>query len=73
LSILLLISSGSVTYQGENRLRVYENRVLWRGFGYKREEAREGWRKLYTYNDGRDGLYMAPNIIMVIKEKGQQH
>jgi len=43
---------------------VYENGVPWRGFGYKREEAIGDWRKLY--NEGRDGLYLAPNIIMVI-------
>jgi hypothetical protein len=36
----------SVTLTEEHRLRVFENRVLRRIFGSKREEVTEGWRKL---------------------------
>jgi hypothetical protein len=32
----------------EHRLRVFENRVLRRIFGPKRDEATEEWRKLYN-------------------------
>jgi hypothetical protein len=33
---------------GEHRLRVFENRVLRRIFGPKRDEVTEGWRKLHN-------------------------
>jgi hypothetical protein len=36
----------SVTLREELRLRVFENRVLWRIFGPKRDEVTGGWRKL---------------------------
>jgi hypothetical protein len=32
----------------EHRLRVFENKVLRRIFGLKRDEVRGGWRKLYN-------------------------
>jgi hypothetical protein len=48
----------------EHRLRVFENRVLRRIFGPKREED-GSWRKLH--NDELHSLYSSPNIIMVIK------
>jgi hypothetical protein len=31
----------------ERRLRVFENRVLWRIFGLKRDEVAGEWRKLH--------------------------
>jgi hypothetical protein len=34
--------------KGEPRLRVFENRVLKRIFGQKRDEMAEGWRKLHN-------------------------
>jgi hypothetical protein len=50
----------------ENRLRVFENRVLRRIFGPKREE--DGlWRKLHT--DELQSLYSSPNIVSVVKSK----
>jgi hypothetical protein len=54
----------SVTLREEQRLRVFENRVLRRIFGPKREED-GSWRKLH--NDELHGLYSSPNIIGVIK------
>jgi hypothetical protein len=48
----------------EYRLRVFENRVLRRIFGPKREEDRWG-RKLH--NDELHSLYSSPNIVRVIK------
>jgi hypothetical protein len=45
-------------------LRGFENRVLRRIFGPKREEDRS-WRKLH--NDKLHSLYSSPNIVRVIK------
>jgi hypothetical protein len=36
----------SLTLRGEHRLRLFENRVLRRIFGPKRDEVRGEWRKL---------------------------
>jgi hypothetical protein len=44
---------------------VFEDRVLRRMFGPKREEARGEWRKLN--NEEPNNLYCSPNIIQVIK------
>jgi hypothetical protein len=38
----------SLTVKEEHRLKVFENRMLRRLFGPKREEVTEGWRKLYN-------------------------
>jgi hypothetical protein len=37
----------SLTLREEHRLRVFENRVLRRIFGPKRDKMAEGWRKLH--------------------------
>jgi hypothetical protein len=50
----------------EHRLGVFENRVLRRIFGAKREED-GSWRKLH--NDELHSLYYSPNIIRVIKSR----
>jgi hypothetical protein len=50
----------------EQRLSVFENRVLRRIFGPKREEDRS-WRKLH--NGELRNLYSSPNIVMVIKSR----
>jgi hypothetical protein len=51
----------------EHRLRVFENRVLRRIFGPKRDEVTGGWRKLH--NKELHGLYSSPSIIRVIKAR----
>jgi hypothetical protein len=38
----------SLTLREEHRLRVFENRVLRRIFGPKRDEEKGVWRKLYN-------------------------
>jgi len=38
----------SVTLREEGRLRVFENRVLWRIFGTRRDEVTGEWRKLHS-------------------------
>jgi hypothetical protein len=50
----------------EHRLRVFENRVLRKIFGPKREED-GSWRKLH--NDELHSLYSSPNIVRVIKAR----
>jgi hypothetical protein len=51
----------SLTLRKEHRVRVFENRVLRRIFGPKRDEVKGGWRKLH--NEELCGLYSAPSII----------
>jgi hypothetical protein len=50
----------------EHRLRVFENRVLRKIFGPKRDED-GSWRKLH--NDELHSLYSSPNIVSVIKSR----
>jgi hypothetical protein len=58
----------SLTLREEQRLRVFENMVLRRIFGPKRDEATGEWRRLH--NEELNDLYSSPNIIRVIKSRG---
>jgi len=51
----------------ERRLRVFENRVLRRVFGPKRDEATVEWRKLH--NEELKDLYSLPNTARVVKSR----
>jgi hypothetical protein len=51
----------SLTSREEHRLRVFENRVLRRIFGPKRDDVTGDWRKLD--NEELHNLYCLPNII----------
>jgi hypothetical protein len=51
----------------EQRVRVFENRVLRRIFGPKRDDVTAEWRRLY--NEKLNDLYSSPNIIRVIKSR----
>ena len=55
----------SLTLREERRLRVFENRVLRRVFGSKRDELTLEWRKLR--NEELSDLYSLPNIVRVVK------
>jgi hypothetical protein len=46
---------------------VFENRVLRRIFGPKRDEVTREWRKLH--NEKLIDLYCSPNIVRVIKSR----
>jgi hypothetical protein len=47
---------------------VFENRVLRRIFGPKRDEVVGGWRKLH--NEELRGLYSSPSINRILKSRG---
>jgi len=49
------------------RLRLFENRVLRRTFGPKRDKVTRAWRKLLKgeFNN----LYSSPNIVWMIKSE----
>jgi len=51
----------------ERRLRVFENRVLRRIFGPKRDEVTGEWRKLH--NEELNDLYCSPKFVRVIKSR----
>jgi hypothetical protein len=57
----------SLTLSEEHRLRVFENKVLRRIFGSKRDEMTGGWRKLH--NDELRDLYSSASIIRIIKSR----
>jgi len=56
-----------LTLREEHKLRVYENRMLRRIFGPKRNEVTGDWRKLH--NEEFNDLYSSPNIVWVIKSR----
>jgi hypothetical protein len=55
----------SLTLREEHRRRVFENRVLKRIFGPKRDKVTGEWRKLH--NEQLRDLYSSPSIIRIIK------
>ena len=57
----------SLTLREEHRLRVFENRVLRRVFGPKRDEVTGEWRKLH--NEELKDLYSSPSIVQVVKSR----
>jgi hypothetical protein len=63
--VLYGCESWSLTLREECRLRVFENKVLRRIFGPKRDEVTEEWRRLH--NKELYALYSSPDIIRVIK------
>jgi hypothetical protein len=49
---------------------MFENRVLRRIFGTKRDDVTGEWRKLH--NEELHNLYLSPDIIRQIKSKGMR-
>jgi hypothetical protein len=65
-TVLYGCEAWSLTLREEHMLRVFENRVLRRVFGPKRDEVTGEWRKLH--NELND-LYSLPNIVRVVKSR----
>jgi hypothetical protein len=65
-TVLYGCETWSLSLGEEYRLRIFENRVVRRIFGPKREED-GSWRKLH--NDELHDLYSSPNIVRVIKSR----
>jgi hypothetical protein len=57
----------SSSLREEYRLRVFENRVLRRIFGLKRDEVMGEWRKLH--NEELHNFYSSPDTIRQIKSR----
>jgi hypothetical protein len=57
----------SITLREEHRLRVFENRVLRRIFGPKRDEVTGEWRKMHS--DELHNLYSSLDIIRQVKSR----
>ena len=51
----------------ERKLRVFDNMVLRRIFGPRRDEVSGEWRRLH--NEELNDLYSSPNIVRVIKSR----
>ena len=56
-----------VDIAGGKMLRVFENMVLRRIFGPRRDELTGEWRRLH--NEALYDLYCSPNIVRVIKSR----
>jgi len=65
--ILPVVLYGSHTLWEERRVRVFQNRVLWRKFGPKGDEITREWRKLH--NEELNDLYSSPNTVRVTKSR----
>jgi len=57
----------SLTLREERKLRVFENRVLRKILGPRRNEVRGEWRRLH--NEELNDLYSSPSIVRVIKSR----
>jgi hypothetical protein len=65
--VLYWCGTWSLTLREEDRLRVFENRVLRRVFGPQRDELMAEWRMLHSGE--LHNLYSFPNIIRQIKSR----
>jgi hypothetical protein len=65
--VLYRCETWTLTLKEVHRLKVFENRVLRRIFGPKRDEVTGEWRKLH--NEELCDLYSSPSIIRIIKSR----
>jgi hypothetical protein len=61
------VAPQSLTVREEHRLEVFENRVLRRIYGPKRDEVSGDWRKLH--DEELHDLYSSPSIIRLMKAR----
>ena len=66
-SLLYGCETWSLTLREERKLRVFENVVLRRIFGRRRDKVTGDWRRLH--NEELNDLYCLPNIVRVIKSR----
>ena len=57
----------SLTLRKERKLRVFENMVLRRIFGPRRDEVTGKWKRLQS--EKLNDLYSSPNVVRVIKSR----
>jgi hypothetical protein len=65
--VLYVCETWSLTVREEHKLKVFENRMLRRIFGPKRDGVTEGWRKLH--NEELHNLCPSRSIIRIIKSR----
>ena len=65
--VLYVCETWSLTLREENRLRVFENRVLRRIFGPMMDVVTGEWRRLH--NEEFNDLFSSPNIIRVTNSR----
>jgi hypothetical protein len=65
--VLYVCETWSLTLREEHRLRQFENRVLRRISGPRRDEVTGDWRKLH--NEEFHNLHSSPNIIRMIESR----
>jgi hypothetical protein len=63
----ICIGNERLSLREERRLKVFENMVLRRVFGSKRDEVTGEWRKLH--NEELNNLYSLSNIVRVVKSR----
>jgi hypothetical protein len=65
--VLYVCETWSLTLREEHRLRVFENRVLRRIFGPRRDEVTGEWRKLHS--EELHNLYSSPDTVRQVKSR----
>jgi hypothetical protein len=63
--VLYRYENWSLTFKEEHLLSVFQNKMLRRIFGPKRDDVTGEWRELY--NNELNDLYSSPNTIRMIK------
>jgi hypothetical protein len=69
-AVLYGCETWSLTLREEHSLKRFQNRVLRRIFGPKRDEVTSEWRKLH--NEELHYLYSSPSIIRIIKSRSMR-
>ena len=67
LSVLYGCETWSLILREKRKLRLFENMVLRRIFGTRRDEVTGEWRRLH--NEELNDRYCSPNIVRVIKSR----